>query len=380
MYDPIDLPEETLALKGLARQLVTRFQMPLEERMLQGETLTWEHDLPGTAAAKEAGLWGLTLPEEWGGANLSAFDRVAIEEEASRSLVPLKFGGTVFGGLLHGSDTQKEEYLYPVLAGTKRYAFAQTEPGGGADPGRTIRTTARRKDGRWVITGSKVFVSNVTQADFLIVVAVTDAKRRQRGGITNFIVDKSNPGLHLGREIQTIGGMLLHEMFFDECEVPADAVVGTEGQGFHDAQFALTNARLGVGAASLGITGRALEMMIDQARQRELFGSPLSSKQATQGYVTDSWMELHQARLALYNAAHRVDQGKDIRVEASMVKLLGTELAGRVLDRAVQVHGAAGVALDNPLAHWYGMQRMARLYEGPTEVHKYQVLARKLLA
>lgn len=140
----------------------------------------------------------------------------------------------------------------------------------------------------------------------------------------------------------------------------------------------LGSARMGVAATALGIATRALGMTVEYARQRQAFGSPHSRKQAAQGFVVDSWMEIHQARPALCNAARRTDEGHDTRVEAALVEVLGTEVVGRVLDRAIQVHGAAGVALDNPLPHWYGAQRNARIYEGPTEVHKYHVIARRL--
>ena len=169
-----DLPEQTKALKALVRQLVETHQMPLEQKLLRGETITPEDLAPGRAAAKKAGLWGLGLPKEYGGADLSTLDNVVIAEENERCLVPLAFGGRAPGFLLRLNERQKEKYLYPVLKGEKRYAFAQTEPSGGSDPGGQIRTTATRNADGWVINGTKIFISRVAIADFFIVVALTD--------------------------------------------------------------------------------------------------------------------------------------------------------------------------------------------------------------
>lgn len=379
MYDPIDLPEETVALRDLTLRIVSDHQMPLEKRILDGEELSEDDYAPGRDAARAAGLWGLTVPEEHGGAGLPVLDLMAVTETAAWSLAQLRFGGSLPAGLLTADGEQRERYTEPILAGSKQYAFAQTEPGGGADPGGSIRTRAVRSGDDWVLNGNKVFISRVASADVVFVVAVTDGDKRQHGGISMFAVDKDNPGLIVSREITTLGGMKVHELFFEDCRVPGYAVLGGEGTGFRQAQALLSNARMTVAATALGIATRALAMTIDYAKQRASFGGPLSEKQAVQGMIVDSWTEIHTARLALYNAARRTDAGHDTRVEAGMVKVLGTETVGRVLDRAIQVHGAAGVSLDNPLAHWYGLQRMSRIYEGPTEVHKYHVIARKLL-
>ncbi|MGG7099868.1 acyl-CoA dehydrogenase family protein [Rhodococcus sp. 24CO] len=379
MYDPIEFPEETRDIRDLTTKICEKYQMPLEERILAGEKLTHTDFEPGIRAAREAGLWGLSLPEELGGANLSCYNLVAVQEAASKPLAPLRFWGELPPFLWNASGKQKELYADPVLSGEKAFCFAQTEPSGGSDPAGSIRTRAVRDGAEWVITGNKVFITAVDFADFVFVVAVTGTDQRQQGGISMFVVDIDNPGLKITREIDVLGGTRVHELFFDNCRVPAHALLGAEGGGFGQAQQMLSAARMTVGAAALGIAWRALEMMTGYAKQREAFGSRLADKQAVQGFIVDSWIEIHQARLAMYHAAQRTDEGHDTRVEAGMVKVLGTETAGRVLDRAIQVYGGAGVSFDNPLAHWYGLQRLARIYEGPTEVHKYQVIARKLL-
>ena len=374
-----DLPEETKALKALVRQLVETHQMPLEHKLLRGETITPADLVPGRAAAKKAGLWGLSLPKEYGGADLSTLDNVVIAEENERCLVPLAFGGRVPGFLLRLNERQKEKYFYPVLKGEKRYAFAQTEPSGGSDPGGQIRTTATRNADGWVINGTKVFISRVAIADFFIVVALTDRERRQHGGITLFLVDRDAPGVTVGRAIPMLGGRTTHELFFDNVEVSDDAVVGKPGSGFASAQRLLSKARMNIGAKAVGIAARCVEMMIAQAKSRVAFGEVLARKQAVQAMIVDSWVDVHQTRLVTYHAAWKNDRGEDTRVEAGMVKFLGSEMVGRVVDRAMQLHGAAGTALDSPLAHWHNEVRAMRIFEGPTEVQRYQVVARALL-
>ena len=374
-----ELPEETKALKALVRQLVETHQMPLEHKLLRGETITPADLVPGRTAAKKAGLWGLSLPKEYGGADLSTLDNVVIAEENERCLVPLAFGGRVPGFLLRLNERQKEKYFYPVLKGEKRYAFAQTEPSGGSDPGGQIRTTATRNADGWVINGTKVFISRVAIADFFIVVALTDRERRQHGGITLFLVDRDAPGVTIGRAIPMLGGRTTHELFFDNVEVSDDAVVGKPGSGFASAQRLLSKARMNIGAKAVGIAARCVEMMITQAKSRVAFGEVLARKQAVQAMIVDSWVDVHQTRLVTYHAAWKNDRGEDTRVEAGMVKFLGSEMVGRVVDRAMQLHGAAGTALDSPLAHWHNEVRAMRIFEGPTEVQRYQVVARALL-
>ncbi|WP_167525647.1 acyl-CoA dehydrogenase family protein [Cupriavidus oxalaticus] len=374
----VEFDEDTRAIVDLTRKLVHKHQMPLEARKLQGGEITPQDLLPGTRAAREVGLWGLTLPEHLGGARLTVTQQLAVTEESYQCLVPLQFGGRVPPFLFNATGVQKERYLDPCLEDRLRYAFAQTEPSGGADPGNAIQTKAVRRGDKWVINGTKVFISSVGPAEVIFVVAVTDQEKRQHGGISMFAVDKSNPGLKVSRDIQTLDGMITNELIFDNCEVTEDALIGASGEGFRNAQIILSQARFGVGARALGIAMRTLDMMTEYAKQRVAFGSALSQKQAIQAMVVDSWIDINQCRLMMYAAARKADAGHDTRVEASLIKMQATEVVGRVLDRGVQVFGAAGVSLDNPIAHWYRSQRPARIYEGPTEVHKYHVLARHL--
>ena len=370
--------EQTRSLIDLVRRLVQEYQMPLETRLLRGETLTRKDYLPGTHAAREVGLWGLTAPTEFGGAGLSLVDKMAITEENFRCLAPLRFGGSAMSPLYRLQGEQKRRYLDPMVEGRLRICFAQTEPTGGGDPAGAIRTHARATERGWVINGSKIWISSFAEADVVFVIARTD-KSKGAAGISMFAVETNNPGLH-AREVPMLGGFKTHQLTFTDCEVDALSLIGGEGSGFKGAQQALSAARFDVAARALGISQRAYEMMVDYAKQRVVFGGPLSEKQAVQSMIVDSWIEIQQNRLMLYHCAEKDDRGEDTRMEAGMLKMLCTEMADRVIDRAIQIHGAAGCTYESPLAHWYDHQRMSRIYEGPTDVHKYRVIARHLLS
>lgn len=371
--------EETTAIVELIRRLVKEHQMPLEKRILAGETLVPDDFGPGRDAAKAAGLWGLTAPKSLGGIELPIVTYLAIFEEKCKCLAELQFGGSSSLTNLYGLEgEQKKRYLDPLLAGEKRHCFAQTEPSGGADPAMSINTKAvQNSDGGWVINGDKIWISNFAHADYVFVVARTE-KGKGAAGISMFAVETNNPGI-TAREIPMLGQFKTHQLIFDDCRVDDLSLIGGEGAGFKGAQKALSAARFEVGARALGIAQRCYDMMVDYAKTRHAFGGALSEKQAIQSMIVDSWIEIQQNRLMMYACAEKADQGHDTRVEASMIKMVCTEMVNEVIDRAIQIHGGAGGTYESPLAHWFDGQRLARIYEGPTEVHKYRVLARHLL-
>lgn len=373
-----EFSESTTAIANTVKQLTDHYQVPLEIRMLNGNKPTPEDYRPGLEAAKALGLWGLTAPPELGGADITLVDYLAIIEESRKCLTPLQFGGSCeLPNLYALRGEQKERYLDPVMAGTKRLSFAQTEPGGGSDPARTVKTTAVKDGNSWVINGNKIWISNYAESDFVFVVARTD-KSKGAGGISMLAVETDNPGV-TAREVSMLGNVNTHQLIFDDCRVDDLALIGNEGTGFKGAQKALSAARFEVAARALGIAQRCYEMMVDYAKGRVLFGGPLSDKQAIQAMIVDSWIEIQQNRLMMYKCAEKEDAGKDTRVEAGMAKMCCTEMVGRVIDRAIQIHGGNGCTYESPLAHWYDEQRVARVYEGPTEVHKFRVMARHLL-
>ncbi|MDA9481346.1 hypothetical protein XI07_04800 [Bradyrhizobium sp. CCBAU 11445] len=372
-----ELKEETRALVDLVRRIVNDHQMRLESRKLRGEKLTSADYQPGREAARRAGLWGLSLPRELGGADLSLVDRLAIIEENRKCLTPIRFGGETLPDLLQLQGEQKTRYLDPFLSDATAICFALTESAGGSDPARNTLTRAARDGDGWIINGSKIWVSDFDDADRVFVFA-RETRERVASSVSMFAVEKNNPGL-VARAFPMLGEYTTHQLTFDNCRVDEVARIGMEGTGFKAAQDALNATRFSNAAATIGIAQRCYDMMVQHAKQRNLFGSLLSDKQAIQSMVVDSWIEIQQNRLVMYSCAEKDDRGEDTRVEASMTKLTCTEMVGRVIDRAIQIHGGAGCTYESPLAHWYDSQRMSRIWVGPSEVLKYRVLARHLM-
>lgn len=372
-----ELKEESRALVDLVRRIVKEYQVPLERRKLRGEKLTCVDYEPGREAARRAGLWGLSLPSQLGGANLSLVDQLAIIEENRKCLTPIRFGGEVLTDLLHLQGEQKARYLDPFLADATSICFALTEPSGGSDPAHNTWSHARRDGDFWVINGSKMWVSEFDDAARVFFFART-AEQKAAGSLSMFAVERDNPGL-VARPVPMLGGYTTHQLTLDNCRVDNLAHIGTEGTGFKSAQDALNATRFSNAAATLGIAQRCYAMMVECAQQRVLFGGPLSEKQAIQSMIVDSWTEIQQNRLMTYTCAEKHDRGEDTRVEASLSKLTCTEMVGRVIDRAIQIHGGAGCTYESPLAHWYDVQRMSRIWVGASEVLKYRVVARHLL-
>jgi acyl-CoA dehydrogenase len=381
-----EIPEEHRMLQDLVAKFVDNELMPLEAAMLKRESqgsptyLTEAEEAPLLAQCKELGLWGLDVPEELGGANLPMAALIGVYEEQGRTPVPFIFPPD--SPNLHmlkavANDEQRRKYLEPYARGTAKSAIAISEPGAGGDPaGMTTRAVQNGDD--WVINGRKIWVSRVPSADFVIVMARTGEGRRHEG-ISAFIVERGTKGFIIEREIPMIGGQRTYELVFEDCRVPASQVLGKLGQGFAPMQLRLTVRRIQMGAWCIGITRRALDMMMDHAKQRSTFGVKLADRQAIQWWIADAAVKLHACRLMVLDAAAKQDAGQDVRTEASMVKLFGTEMAQEVLDRAMQTFGAMGVAKELPLQLMMQKVRTMRVYEGPSEVHR-MVIARRMLA
>jgi acyl-CoA dehydrogenase len=273
------------------------------------------------------------------------------------------------------NSMQRERYLAPYAEGTARSAMAISEPGAGGDP--AGMTTRAVKDGNdWVINGRKIWVSNVPRADFIILMARTGEGKRQEG-VTAFIVEKGTPGFIIEREISMIGGRKTYELVFEDCRVPETQVLGRIGAGFAPMQMRLTIRRLQMGSWCVGMAQRALDMLVDHANQRVTFGEKLADRQAIQWWVADAAMKLHACRLMVMDAAVKQDEGRDVRMEASMIKVYATEMASEVIDHAQQAFGAMGVTQELPLSIMAQKVRTMRVYEGPSEVHR-MVIARRI--
>jgi acyl-CoA dehydrogenase len=374
-----ELPEAVRFIRNSVREFINREVIPLEREFRPDSGEMPEHLLkPLQEKAKALGLWHLDVPEEFGGAGLDLLTRCVIAEETFKSVaIPFReneiYGPSVRPVLFHCNEEQKERFLKPVLKGEKRVCFAQTEPNAGGDPA-SIRTRAVRDGDDFVINGTKRFISGAGHADFAQLMAVTDPEKRARGGITCFMVDMKSPGVTLERQWQTMMGDAPWEIVFENVRVPAANVIGEVGQGFMLAQKWIQEGRIrGHGACPLGIAQRALDMMIDYAHDRVTFGRPLAERQAVQFMVADSLMELHAARLMVYDCAWRHDRGEDVRNLSYIVKVTCTEMASRVVDRSIQVHGGVGLTTDLPLELWYRQLRSIRITEGATEVLRWRL-------
>jgi alkylation response protein AidB-like acyl-CoA dehydrogenase len=287
------------------------------------------------------------------------------------------FGAAGLAQLYEASADQKEKYLQPMLRGEKRAFFGLTEPSGGSDPARAIKTRATKTNDGWVINGSKVFISGADKADFGLVFARTDPEKG-RGGVTCFIVETTWPGFHVRRVVHTLrSSHYATELSFDNLKVPDSAILGELNKGFAIANERLSRQRIPYAAQCLGPAYKAHEMALDYAKQRETFGAKLASRQAIQWMLVDNEIDLRQATWMCLAAASKCDQGVPFRMEAGLAKLVASEAAGRVVDRSMQIFGGYGMTKDFPFERWYRELRIRRVGEGPNEVQRH-VVARDL--
>lgn len=381
-----NLTEEQQMLQDLVARFVRADLMPLEPAVLAREaggekcSLTDAELAPLYKKCRELGLWGLDVPEELGGADLDAVSLVLVNEELMRTAVPFTFppdSPNLHMMLKTVTPAQREKYLMPYADGKTVSAIAISEPGAGGDPA-GMRTRARQEGDDWIINGRKIWVSRIKDADFSIVMAVTDPEKGSRGGITAFLVDKGTPGFIVEREIPMLGGHRTYEVVFEDCRVPASQILGEIGQGFAPMQLRLTVRRLQMGAWCVGMASRALDMMTEHAINRVTFGEALSDRQAVQWWIADAATKIHACRLMAYDAAWKVSAGRDVRTEASMLKVFGTEMATEIIDNAMQCFGAMGMTKELPLQLMAAQVRLMRMYEGPSEIHRW-VVARRLI-
>ena len=381
------LDEQTLMIRDLVRRFVEREMMPLEPQVFanqlacdDGAQLTDEQEAHLRKVSKDLGLWGLDAPEELGGLGLSQVTMACVAEEMGRTVVEfilppdtpnLRMLDAV------GSPEQKERYLRPYIEGRLTSRIAISETGAGGDPA-GIRTRAERTTDGWILNGRKIWITDAARVDFLIVMArVGDGQRQE--GITAFIVERGTPGFVIERAIPMVGDTLTYELVFDDVRLPDSALLGEVGAGYAPMQLRLINKRLEIAATCIGMAERALEIMSAHARERVTFGAPLADRQAIQWWAAEIATRIHACRLMVHDTAEKVDAGEDVRHEASIVKVYGTELAYDACDYAMQTLGAMGMVKESPLFHMWGRARIMRIYEGPSEVHR-QAVARRVLA
>jgi acyl-CoA dehydrogenase len=359
------------------RRFIEREIVPFERREMSDVE---RRDIQGKA--KAAGFWLLDVPEELGGQGLGYLGMSVFWHEVSRTIaIPARdhtlFGPVVGPILMSLQGKQRRDYLEPVLAGEKRACFAQTEPDAGSDPA-SMRTRAVRQGGRYVINGTKRFITHAEKADFAQVIACTDPKKGARGGISCFLVDMNTPGVKIAARHPTMMGDAPCEIVFDNAEVPEENRVGAEGEGFAVAQGWLNEGRIRHGARSCGVAERCLELTMDYVKQRRTFGEALAERQGVQWILADCATELHATKLMVKDAAAKLDAGEDARTETFMVKVYGDEMGFRVADRCLQLHGGIGLTTELPIEKFWRDQRSFMITEGPTEVLR-TALARQLL-
>jgi acyl-CoA dehydrogenase len=342
------------------------------------------------AKAKEVGLWAPHVPPEAGGTGQGFLAYAHLNEEIGRST----YAQLVFGcqapdagnaEILHlfGTPEQKERWLFPLVAGEIRSFFSMTEPEvPGSDP-TTLQTRAVRDGDDWVIDGHKWFSSGADGAAFGIVMAVTDPDAPPHARASQIVVPADTPGVDVVRAVPVLGhagsGWSTHcEVIYREVRVPVENTLGEPGDGFRIAQKRLGPGRIHHVMRWLGQMQRAFELLCTYSLERRAFGSRLADKQTVQNWIADSAAGIHAARLMTLDAARKIDEGDEARVEVSVIKFFAAQVLHDVIDRAIQVHGARGLTDETPLGGMYAMARAARIYDGPDEVHR-MVVSRRIL-
>lgn len=368
-----ELSPELTQMRDALRKFVKAELEPLEDQIDRSGELP-PHLL--TLLGKH-GYLSMRLPVEVGGAGMGLFPYCLMLEEFSRSHRIFGLIASGGGGLTpiaisrHGTAEQKRNYLAGLMDGSKRTAFALTEPAAGSDNS-AMTTRAEKVDGGWVLNGRKHYINGAHEADFITVIAITDAVKRTRGGVTAFLVDRGTPGFNITRVDTTMGSdvIKLAEIEFTDCRVPDGAVLGKPGQGFDLAKESLRDGRMGVSCSCIGTADRLLEMSASHAKSRVTFGKPLAERQAIQWMLADSEVDIAAARAMVYQTLAQIDEGKAVGTAASICKLYCSEMVGRVADRAVQIHGGMGIVQGYPVERMYRDVRHYRIGEGSSEVQR----------
>ena len=334
---------------------------------------------------REMGFYGMAIPEAYGGSPVDHLTSVAVQLELARlppqfwPFVRSTIGPGVHIIVEHGSEAIKKKWLPKIATGESRNCIAITEPHAGSDAAK-MATAAVRDGEHYVLNGTKTFISNANHAHSITVLASTDRKAG-KNGISAFLLDTKTPGFAVTRTMPTMGWMdnSLCEIAFTDCRIPAENLLGEEGRGLRYAMSGLNEGRLNVGCQALGPAQIALEQTIEHAKTRITFGQALAEHQAIQHMIADMAMDLHAARMVLFEAVWRAARGEDARMKASMVKVICTEAACRIADKALQIFGGSGYCRGTVVERVYRDLRVLRIYEGASEIHR-NMIAKQLLA
>ena len=375
-------PETFNILLDTLRRFVRERLIPAEQQLVDND------EIPPAIIAemREMGLFGLTIPVEYGGLGLTTEEEALTSMEmcraspAFRSIAGTNNGIGSQGIVIDGTDEQKKNYLPRLASGELIGSFALTEPGAGSDAG-SLTTSARRDGDHYVINGAKRYITNAPEAGVFTLMARTDPQSKDARGVSAFIVERATPGLTVGKPDRKMGQRGSHtaDVFFDNARVPAANIIGgKEGMGFKTAMKVLDKARLNIAAVCVGAADRMLEEALNYAMQRKQFGQPVAEFQLVQAMLADCQTEIFAARSMTLEAARKRDNGENVTMEASCCKYFASEMCGRVADRAVQVHGGSGYMAESPIERFYRDVRLFRLYEGTSQIQQL-VIARHLI-
>jgi acyl-CoA dehydrogenase len=382
-----EIPAEAKAIREKVRKWVQEECIPAEKEL---DTKSLDEVLgPLRKKARAWGLWCPFIPKEYGGMGLGPLANALVQMELGESSLGALSMNTqgpddasMLTLLAHGSEYQKEKFLKPLLNGDKRVCFSMTEKASGADA--TGMQTTAVKDGNenYVLNGEKWFSSSASVADIAIVMAKTDPNAPRRQQFSTFIVELPNPGYQIKRNVKNMAIEGPHydklsgghsEIVIKDLKVPADNLLGGEGNGFNMGQHRLAYGRLRHGMHNIAKAQRALDMATERVTTRSTFGTLLADRQAVQFMLADCASELYMARLMLLHIAYKAEKGMDLRQENSIAKIFLAHMVHKVVDTAIQLHGALGYSQDTPLARWYTQIRSQRLVDGPDEVHKWTI-------
>ena len=369
-------------------QLVDLIERFVRERLVPNEErLAEEGKLPEDILEemKALGLFGLTIPEEYGGLGLTMEEEILVAialgrtSPAFRSIMGTNNGIGSAAVVFNGTEAQKQKYLPKYASGEWISCFCLTEPDAGSDAA-SLKTSAVRDGDHYILNGTKRYITNAKVAHTFNVMARTDPENKGARGISSFIVERDTPGITLGSVDKKMGqsGSMTCDVIFEDCRVPADNLIGEEGEGFITAMKVLDRGRLHISGVSVGVAERLIKDALEYALQRKQFGKPIAEQQLIQGMLADSQTETYAAKCMTLETARKRDNGENISTESSACKLFATEMVGRVADRAVQIHGGAGFMSEYAVERFYRDVRLFRLYEGTSQIQQV-IIARNMM-
>lgn len=374
------LTEDQLMLRTMVRDFAEKELEPIAAEIDEAEIFPAE----SVRKAAELGLTGIGYPEKYGGSGGGAIEQVITFEEVARvcaaTAVVIIASNELTGHpiYVHGNDEQRQRYLTPLLKGEKLGAFGLTEAGAGSDVASMV-TTAKRKNGGYILNGNKLFITNGAEADIIVTFATLDRSQGYRG-VTAFIVEKGTPGFSVGKHEHKLGirASSTAELVFEDCFVPGENMLGGEGRGFRIALESIDSSRIGIAAQAVGIAQGAFDKSLEYAKERQQFGEPIANFQAIQWMLADMATQIDAARLLTYRAAYLKDQGMEFVKEASMAKVFAAETAMSITTKAIQVHGGYGYTKDYPVERYFRDAKITEIYEGTSEMQR-MTIARQLL-